>query len=250
MNTAVIQPQPQFIVPTYTKKNPAYGNVIISQMPNQKVQILPPSASRAMHSVTSKNQKNQAVAYIYDYYNYPTTGDTLFNFFGRSSNATGLNNTDTNMQQPGNLGAGIRFLVKQIWVDFLPGAAPISTGAEAAVVATNQALDYWRVMAGKAFLQFTVNQTPQLGYGMSPLKYAASPVTVEASGGVATGGTGAIQAVAGRTINGGYNTSFAPFWLDETMSFAAQITFPAAIPVSTASRIGLVLFGEQTRPAS
>jgi len=232
-----------------TKAKPFYSRTTVDKLPVVQVRELPPVARRATHSVTSPNQEQSQVAYLYDYYDYPTAGQNIFNFFGRSQNAAGLNNTDTNMQQPGNTGAGVRFLVEHLWVDFLPGALPITSGAEATLATTNQLVDYWKVMAGKGFVQLFVNQTPQMGYGISPLKFAAAPVMVEAYGGVGAG-VSALQALTPITVNGGYNQVMRPFWLDESMSFSVQIVFPALVTVSTLSRIGIMMKGQQVRKAS
>lgn len=232
--------------------HPIYSRETIQNWPTKALNVnareAQPSFNPKDYQVVSASSKNVSVAYLYDIYDYPTTGATNFNFFGRSQNATGLNATDTNMQQPGNVGAGVTFIVEHIWIEFLPGAAPISAGVEATIAAANELIDYNKVMAGKGSMQFFVNQVPQIGYGISPLKDAACPITVQTNGGVAAG-VAAMQALTPYTMNGGYNTSTLPFMLDETMSFSATINFPALITVSTLSRIGMKMKGYQIRQA-
>ncbi len=229
--------------------HPLWGRVDVQRMPLVRTQEQPPSAHLAQHQATSNDAENLSVAYLYDIVDYPTTGLNQFNFFGRSQNAAGLNATDTNMQQPGNVGAGVRFLVEHMWIDFIPGAPMVSAGVEASIAATNAYADYSKVMQGRGAFQFYVNLTPQVGYGISPLKYAASPVVIGVDGGVGAG-VAALEALAPNTKNAGYNTSQFPFWLEETMSFSAQIVFPALITVTTLSRIGVILKGRQVRRAS
>ncbi len=199
--SAPARPAAPFNPPGYARNHPAFVDARIASWPMLRTQEQPPSAHLAQHQATSNDAENLSVAYLYDIYDYPTTGQATFNFFGRSQNAAGLNNTDTNMQQPGNVGAGVRFLVEHMWIDFIPG------------------------------------------------KYAASPVVIGVDGGVGAG-VAALEALAPNTKNGGYNTSQFPFWLEETMSFSAQITFPTLITVSTLSRIGVTLKGRQIRRAS
>jgi hypothetical protein len=250
-------PRPSFPAPAFydhggDSKHPFYNRNNITNWPARPLSAVvregQPSFNAKDYQVVSANAKNVSVAYLYDIYDYPTAGQAQFNFFGRSQNAAGLNITDTNMQQPGNVGAGVQFVVEHIWIEFLPGAPVISAGVEATIAAANQLIDYNKVMAGKGSMQFTVNQVPQIGYGISPLKDAACPITVQTNGGVAAG-VAAMQALTAYTMNGGYNTSVLPFMLDETMSFSAQINFPALITVSTLSRIGMKMKGYQIRQA-
>jgi len=236
-------------------QSPFNVNARITGAPVLRTQEMPPSLPRlATHRATSLTQDNLVEGYLYHWQNWSSAagvGANQYNFFGSSQNQSGLNELDTNMQQPGNTGAGVRFLVEHMWVAFLPGVDYVSAGVEATLAGAN-AIDDTKAVMNTGFAQFTINQTPQLGFGISPLLLMGMPVGLQISGGVGAG-VAAMQALAPIIWNGGYNTVRQPFWLDESQNFSATLRFPTAVTLPSAnntSRIGWILKGRQTRPLS
>jgi hypothetical protein len=204
-------------------------------------------------------QTNKAVqygpAYVYDYLSWGAAGVGLssYTFFQRAAGQAGVTPEDTNMQTPGNMGAGNTFIVRNIWVSLLLGADYVTTAADATVAATN-ALDDFKTIMNRGWFQFYVNNTPLLGNGIGPLLMLAAPPQIAVGGGIGTGSANAIQALAPFAINSGYNCVMYPFNLNDQLPFSAQVNFygtPPTIPsLNGATKIGIVLEGLYGRPAS
>lgn len=235
-------------------KAPIYGETRIKEMPPVHTVPRPPSFNPRQYSVQSPNTLQYAPAYLYDWLPLGAGGvaQSSYTFFQRAAGQAGVTYEDTNMQQPGQLGAGNIFQVQQIWVGLELGVDYVSTGADAAVAAAN-ALDDYKTIMNRGYLQMYVNSSPQLGTGISPLLLAAAPPNIVVSGGIGTGNAAALQALAPYAVNSGYDTYWNPFRLNDQLNFSATINFygtPPTLPSANANtKIGIIMKGLYARPA-
>jgi len=214
-----------------------------------------PAYNPRSYSAQSNNAVQYGPAYVYDYLSWGAAGvgSSSYTFFQRAAGQSGVTNEDTNMQTPGNMGAGNKFIVRRIWVNLLLGTDYVSTGTDAAITAAN-ALDDFKTVMNRGYFQFFVNNTPILGNGIGPLLLLAAPPQIGVGGGIGTGNAAAVQALAPIAINSGYDCTMYPFNLNDQLPFSAVVQFsgtPPTLPSTNATtKIGVIMEGLYGRPAS
>lgn len=232
-------------------------NPVNVQVGNNPLIVRQPFPNPTQNDSRSQNELQYSPAYVYHYQNWSAAagvGVLNYTFFGASVGNNGATLEDTNMLQPNNVGAGNTFIVTNIYVDLLLGIDYFSTGT-AAVVAGANALDDYKAVMNRGVFQFNVNNVPQIGNGISPLKALASPLNVMGNMAVSTGSgdVTSLQAVAPFTSNSGYSCENDRFKFNDQTPFAASISFPAgAVTLPSANnttKIGVVLKGYWFRPA-
>jgi len=224
---------------------------------NSPLYVRAPIPNPNANMAQSQTQLQYSPAYLYHYIQWSAAsgvGALNYVFFGGAVGNNGLTAEDTNMLQPNNVGAGNSFQVTQIYVDLKLGVAYTSTAAEAGLVATNALDDYLSIM-NRGVFQMNVNNVPQIGNGIGPLKYLASPVNIMAMSAVSTGSgdTTSVQFAAPYASQSGYNCENDRFTFNDQTPFAANISFPSgAVTLPSANnttKIGVVLKGYWWRPA-
>lgn len=185
---------------------------------------------------------------LYHIRNYPTTGQTKLTFFNESVGDVG--NAFSNMDSNSELSKGKRQGVFEIGVAFLGGADAVE---EDVADLAELIEDSKKVLEGSAFLEFKV---------LEKIYLVEAPLTRVPSGqGLFVGG-GGIQRTQGTPADGSSTVGYAsngfplvinrrklrvPIPLPAQTKFNVTITWPTAITVSTASRIGIWLDGLQIR---
>jgi hypothetical protein len=237
---------------SFDPKQALYARAMVSGAINTHPS--PPAFNPRAYAAQSPNTLQYAPAYLYDWLPLGAGGvaSSSYTFFQRAAGQAGVSYEDTNMQQPGQLGAGNIFHVQDIWVGLRLGVDYVSTGTDAAVSGAN-ALDDYKAIMNRGYLQFWVNNSPQLGTGIAPLLLAAAPPQISAGGAVATGNAAALQALAPVAVNSGYSSTWQPFRLNDQLNFNATINFygtPPTLPSANATTyIGVIMRGLYARPA-
>jgi len=223
----------------------------------QPIRVAPPVPSPTANMAQSQSQLQYSPSYLYHYVPWSVAsgiGSLQYVFFGGAVGNNGLTQEDTNLLQPNNVGASNTFQVTQIYVDLKLGVPYTSAAAEGTAVVTNALDDYLAIM-NRGVFQMNVNNVPQIGNGIGPLKYLASPVNVMAMSAVSTGSgdTTSIQFASPYTTGSGYDCMNDRFTFNDQTPFAANISFPAgAVTLPSANnttKIGVVLKGYYWRPA-
>jgi len=223
----------------------------------QPIRVAPPIPNPLANMAQSQSQLQYSPAYLYHYINWSSAsgiGSLNYTFFGGAVGNNGLTQEDTNLLQPNNVGAGNTFQVTKMYVDLKLGVPYTSAAAEAGLVTANALDDYLAIM-NKGFFQFNVNNVPQIGNGIAPLKRLADPCNIMAMSAVSTGSgdTTAIQFTAPYTTGSGYDCENDRFTFNDQTPFAANISFPGgAVTLPSANnttKIGVVLKGYWFRPA-
>jgi hypothetical protein len=201
---------------------------------------IPPTSQLQQYNINASGQQTGLRWELYDSASYATGGQTGLDFFqiplGQGSTAKTL--ADTNMTAAGQLPMPQQFLVTDIQVNFLAGAA-LSAAAGVSTIA-NDAQIFWQ---GKGWLEFFigsayyVQQAPILrfpprnglnGFGNIP---ATDMFTYVVAGG------------APYTMN-------PPILLTPNQNFRVSLKWPAALAITTASTVTITLGGFLYRLAS
>jgi hypothetical protein len=194
---------------------------------------------------------------LYDYQLYPAAGALNFAFFqvpkgqGATSAFGGAGAKtilDTNMQAPGQMPAGNKFLAEGIEVEYWPSVLPGRAGvAAAAATMGSNWNDVYSVLRNGA-LTFTI-QNRDYCTDAPLMKF---PTTTRLAGIAAYSETtattfGQFDYAAG--VGAAY--SITPVLLDSNYAFTVNVTFPALIPTvsTTTGRIGVRLAGRFIRNA-
>lgn len=187
---------------------------------------------------------------LYHFQSYATGGATSYTFFQTASgNATnGL--ADTNMDNAGSLSAGKRFAITSIGVHFIPSAPQVNNAGASSASALN---DIKKVIEGIGFLQLNVLNKNYLtlaplsslpsgeGVAVGGAAYQATQASAANGDGFIAYGTNGMPIPAARYVLG------VPIPIPAQVTFSVGIFFPSAITVTTASRIGVTLWGMQIR---
>lgn len=197
---------------------------------------------------------------LYDYQTYPNAGALNFTFFsvqkgqGTTSAFGGAGAKtilDTNMQAPGQMPAGNKFLVEGIEIEFWPGSTP-GLNAAAAPTAAQFARNWDDV--------YTVLRNGALVFNIQNRDYVTDaplmkfPTTTRLTGVAAYSETANATATFGQieyAAGVGAAYSITPVLLDSNFAFSVVVSFPALIPLPSAvdGRIGCRLAGRLIRNA-
>lgn len=186
---------------------------------------------------------------LYHIQSYGTSGATSFTFFqtARGSATNGL--ADTNMDNAGNLSAGKRMAVTSIGVCFLASPAMVFNAASTASALN----DAQKVLEGIGSLSFVVLNKDYLDVAPISLLPAGFGINIggasyQRTQASAADGNGFIAyANNGVPIPQARYQLKVPIPIPQQVSFQVTMAFPTAITVTTASRIGVHLYGIQIR---
>lgn len=187
---------------------------------------------------------------LYDFQTYAQAGQTSLTFFQQPIGQGGKTIADTNLELAGQLPAPKNFVVESIEIYFFPADAPVTVTNGTAVSATvsNYANDVDAVAQGGSLDLFIGSKSylQEAPLGRFPPKtrlqteFAASLQTKQA-----------IAADDGAQYTADYAAMCGrPYFLDPykillapTQNFSVTLTWPTAVAVSAAARIGVVLDG-------
>jgi hypothetical protein len=174
----------------------------------------------------------------YHWQAYAQAGQTQLTFFQNPVGQGGLTYADTNMQLAGSFPAPTAFFCTGIMVAFLPlnvvsiaNAAPRIAANIADVVA----------VANSGFLEFTIGSKVYLRD--APIGKFAPNFTINAQGAVTATQTDPEQSDWNYARAAGRYYSITPFLIPQTQNFNVTLNWPAAVPVTVAGRIGVILDG-------
>lgn len=199
-----------------------------------------PEMARFMEPAPNEEAVDQP---LYHVQTYGTGGATSFTFFNVSSSDLSV----TNMDNAKVLSKGKRFALFALSVAYIPGQNPVQLGATSTL---NSALnDAKAVLEGAAYLQFSVLDKVYLTE--SPLTRVPAAQGIHAAGGafdrnlaVAADGIAQISyGTNGLPIATAKRLLRVPIPIPEQVQFAVTISFPTAVTVTTAGKLGCWLDG-------
>lgn len=179
---------------------------------------------------------------LYDFQVYAAAGQTQLTFFQVPVGQSTKTKADTNMTLAGQLPAGQQFLTQSIEVYFFPGTIVPGVGPVANLI-DGFVNDVWAVYKG-GWVEFTVGSKVYLTeapIGRFPPKTRMDGWSSE------NGNTTAGAALYTRTsyaTPAGRPYPIDPFiLLESTQNFSVALNWPAAVAVTNAGRIGVILDG-------
>lgn len=181
---------------------------------------------------------------LYDFQSIGTSVTGSYRFFSNPVGNSSKTLEDTNMVLSGQLPSGNKFQVRAIEVLLFPGVNPsVATGAPAASDFVN---DVWKIQKA-GYLTLTILAKPYLQAG--PVGQFPATKRLDVSAALAdstTAGATQFSSVAYASMGGG-QFQLTPVDLLPNMNFDVTLTFPTAITLSAAARIGVVLRGIKRR---
>jgi hypothetical protein len=179
---------------------------------------------------------------LYDFQAYAQAGQTNLTFFQVPVGQSSKTKADTNMSLAGQLPAGQQFLVQSMEVYFFPGTIVPGVGPVANLIDgfTN---DVWAVAKG-GWLEFTVGSKTYLTE--APLMRFPPKTRLDgwaSENGNTTPGA-ALYTRTSYAVPAGRPYPIDPYiLLESTQNFSVNLNWPAAVAVTNAGRIGMVLDG-------
>lgn len=225
----------------------------------------PMSPTEAARSYGVNVEQGMEVIYqpIYDFKDYPDTGQKVFTFFQQTigGGATPTTIRDTNVEGAGQFPSPQRFLVQAVEVHYYSSTDPYTSGidfsdaaAGANAGAGDQANDVYRVLKeGSLVLRIGskdyVTQAPLVVMPASNKFVAQFAVASGNAVVVAETDVGGYMAPAGPSYN--LQAHKVPLWIPPNQNFNVKIEFDTEIPVNRnlkaefvdTSRIGVRLCG-------
>lgn len=210
------------------------------------LQIIPQEMKAFLQPSVNEEAVDQP---LYHLQSYGTAGATSFTFFQTAVGSATNGLADTNMDIAGSLSAGKRFAVFAVGICLI-GSAPMVFNAAVTTSALN---DIKNVLEGVGSFTFTVLNKQYLQ--LAPL------ATLSAGFGVNVGGAAYQRTQSSGADGNGYiaygNNGVplpaaryqlrVPIPIPAQVTFSAVCAFPTAISISTASRLGVHLWGIQIR---
>lgn len=211
------------------------------------LKIMPAEMARFLQVAPNEEAVDQP---LYHLQSYGTSGATSFTFFNTATGSATNGLADTNMDNAGNLSAGKRFAIYSIGIYFIGSAPQVNNSGASTASSLNDAK---KVLEGIGYFQFqvltknylTIAPPSALPAGMGTFVGGASYQVTQSSAANGDGfiayGTNGLPAPNFR-----YNLK-VPIPIPAQVSFSATLNFPTAITITTASRIGVFLWGIQIR---
>jgi hypothetical protein len=197
------------------------------------------------YAVNRKDQMEVVRQTLYDFQAYAMAGQTQLTFFALPIGQGGKTKADTNMTTAGMLPSPLRFAVQTVEVYFIPGGFPST--APAAATIDNHVNDIWEVYTGVAWLEFQIGSKPYLIE--APLQRMPPSTRMIGFAGLAS--QAAVADVLSRTshmsASGSCYRVTPELLLEANQNFSVTINWPAAVAISVAGRIGVVLGGVTAR---
>lgn len=202
--------------------------------------VITPEMARFLEPAANEEVLDQP---LYHIQTYGTGGATLFTFFNVSSTDLSV----TNMDNAKILSKGKRFGVFAISCAYIPGQNPVQKGTS--VTLASALNDAKAVLEGAGYLQLAL---------LDKVYLTESPLTrVPAGQGLMTG-AGGIQQTQTSAADGLQQISYGtnglphvtakrqlrvPLPIPEQVQFAVNVSFPTAVSVGTAGKLGIWLDG-------
>lgn len=211
-------------------------------MANNRAIAIQNAADLTKYRVNRAGQLEVIRQTLYDFQVYAQAGQTSLSFFQVPVGQAGKTKADTNMQLAGQLPAGQQFVVQSAEVYFFPGTIVPGVGPVANLIDgfTN---DVWAVYKN-GFVEFQVGSKLYLTeapVGRFPPKTRLDGWSSE------NGNTTAAAALYTRTsyaVFAGRPYPIDPYiLLESTQNFNVTLSWPTAVPITNAGRIGVVLDG-------
>lgn len=176
----------------------------------------------------------------YDYQAYAMAGATQFTFFQTPVGGAGATLATTSMRSAGQFPSPQEFLITGIQVMFLPGNA-IAQSQAAAGTAQENWNDVFDVMFGNAWLELFVGSKAYLQDG--PLAKFAQQFRLTGGGWTTGAGSVATTDFVDYAVHAGRYYTITPVKIPKNQNFNVTLNFPAAVGISVAGTIGVILDG-------
>lgn len=176
---------------------------------------------------------------LYDFGTYAQAGQTSLSFFQVPVGQSSKTLADTNMELAGQLPSGQAFLIESIELYLFPGVAPglnSTTDADTAEF-TNDVYDFAK--SGSLALNIgSKKYVQEAPLGRFP------PKTRLAGWSALTTTEATLTKIVDYSAAGGRPYLLrSPYLLESSQNFNITLTWPAAVPLSAAARIGCVMEG-------
>ena len=205
---------------------------------------VPKLSDLTAYDVNRADQYEGVKKAYYDFQTYAQVGQTSLNFFQVPVGQSSKTLADTNMQQAGSLPSPIQFLVQDIQIFFFPAGDLSQFGAQAAAENVNDVYD----VSKSGWLEFLIGSKNYIQEGPIGRFPPSNGLTVAAAL--------ADQTTAGATMQSriSYANMAGRIWavtpqilLKPTQNFKVSLNWPAAVAISAAGRIGVVMNGIEYR---
>ena len=191
-----------------------------------------PSLSDLQSYAVNRPGQNTGLRWeLYDSVAYPTGGQTSLDFFQIPQGQSSKTLADTNMEAAGQLPNPKQFLITDIQVFFLSGLAP--SAAVGVATAVNDAQIFYQ---GKAWAELFIGST----YYVQQAPLVRFPPRNGLTG---WGSISATDMVNYATAGGAPYLMQPQILLQPTQNFKFSLKWPAALPITTASVVHVVLGG-------
>ena len=197
--------------------------------------VLPSLQDIQQYSVNRPNQLNGQRWELYDSVAYPAGGQTSLDFFQIPQGQSSKTLADTNMESAGQLPAPKSFFMTDIQVFFLSGLAP--SAALGVATNVNDAVIFYE---GKAWAELFIGST----YYMQQAPLGRFPPRNGLTGFASIPAT---DMVAYATYGGAPYQMRPEILIPPNQNFRFSLKWPAALAITTASRVMVVLGGYQYR---
>ncbi|MHB8071861.1 MAG: hypothetical protein ACYDHF_07955 [Candidatus Cryosericum sp.] len=198
---------------------------------------IPPSNALAQYDVNIAGVQSGLRWELYDSVSYPTGGQTQLDFFQIPQGQSSKTLADTNMNAAGQLPNPQRFLVTDIQLNFLAGAA-LSAAAGVSTIA-NDAQIFWQ---GKAWLEFYIGSAYYVQQGPL-LRFPPR------NGLLVQGNIPSTDMMTYAVAGGAPYLMGPPLLLTPNQNFKVSLKWPAALAITTASTVTCTLGGFLYRQA-
>jgi hypothetical protein len=181
---------------------------------------------------------------LYDFQAYAAAGQSSLSFFAVPDGQSGKTKADTNMTLAAQLPAGQQFLAQSLEVYFFPGTLFPSIAPATASTIDGFTNDVWEVRSGVAFLELVVGSKNYLTE--APLMRFPPKARLDGWAGMSDGN---VLAALGFNRTSYADAAGRPYPIDpyilleSTQNFNVKITWPTAVAITNAGRIGVVLDG-------
>lgn len=178
-------------------------------------------------------------ASLYDFSTYAQAGQTSLSFFQVPNGQSSKTIADTNMTLAGQLPSGQAFLIESIEIFLFPAIEPGQTSTSDTVAAefTNDVYDFMK--SGSLNLNIgSKSYVTEAPLGRFPPK-----TRLDSNSAISTSEATVTKLVDYAAMSGRPYLLRSPYLLESSQNFNLTMTWPAAVALSAAARVGVVLEG-------
>lgn len=201
---------------------------------------IPKLSDLQAYNVNRPNDYEGIRSSLYDFQAYAIGGQTQLDFYQVPQGQSGKTLVDTNMEAAGSLPNPKHFFALNMQIYFFPGQEIATFGAQAAAEALNDVYDVMK----SGYVEFYIgskNYVQEAPIGRFPPR--TGMIVSSSLADATTPGATMQSKIAYGNFGGAVYQLQPPILLTPTQNFKVSIKWPAAVPLSVAGRIGVVMEG-------